>query len=65
MDTKSKFAEHLRFGRKLRTPDKEAAQKMVEHFNAQKDLYTNCRACGDRLKGTLEQIKAHVCGTGN
>ncbi len=57
----NKFAEHLRFAKKLRTPDVAAAQRISEHFNAQKDLFTQCQTCRESLRGTLEQIKAHVC----
>lgn len=57
----SDFDKHLRFARALRKPDEAAVKRQLEHFNAQNDLFTQCPKCHARLKGTIEQIKAHVC----
>lgn len=61
MSKHTRFEQHLRFARALRTPDEAANKRVVDHFNAQKDLFTYCQTCGEKLKGTIEQIKAHTC----
>lgn len=37
------------------------AAKVSDHMLAQADLVTDCRACGARLRGTLDEIRAHAC----
>jgi hypothetical protein len=59
------FDKHLRFARALRVPDEAAVKRQLEHFNAQNDVFTQCPKCKQALKGTVEQIKAHRCGTGS
>ena len=61
MSKHSQFDAHLRFARALRTPDEAATKRITEHFNAQKDLFTQCQKCHAHLKGTLAEIQAHVC----
>lgn len=57
----SQFDKHLRFARALRVPDPEAVKRITQHFEAQHDLFTQCPKCRAPLKGSLVEIKAHVC----
>jgi hypothetical protein len=50
----------VRFAKSLRETDTEHSKRVSAHFEAQADLFAQCR-CGERLTGTLAQIKAHVC----
>lgn len=61
MSKHSQFDAHLRFARALRAPDEAANKRMIEHFNSQKDLFTQCPKCHVHLKGTLAEIQAHIC----
>lgn len=41
--------------------DAQRAQ-LTRHFESQSDLYTQCSRCGETLRGTLTELKAHTCG---
>lgn len=51
----------LEFAKAMRAANVENAKRITAHFEAQKDLFTQCPGCKEKLSGTLEQIKAHVC----
>ena len=38
-------------------------EKLASTFEAQDDWMAFCRQCGKQLKGTLQQLKDHKCGT--
>lgn len=51
----------LKFARAMRHPDAEAVKRLTEHFEGQNDLFTQCPRCHAKLRGTLTEIKAHIC----
>jgi hypothetical protein len=51
----------VEFAKALRTANLDDAKRITDHFNAQKDLFTQCPKCKTHLRGTLAEIKAHAC----
>lgn len=40
----------------------EGVAKLRKFNDMQSDWYATCQKCGEKLEGTLKQIKEHVCG---
>lgn len=51
----------LKFARALREANKGDAKRIQEHFQAQKDIFTTCPKCGEKLRGSYEQVTSHQC----
>jgi hypothetical protein len=45
-----------------RVANADAVAKMIEFNEAQANWTAHCPKCGVSLKGTLKQIREHVCG---
>ena len=53
--------KQLEFARALREANQDDAKRITAHFQAQKDLFTQCPQCKEKLRGTHEQLLAHQC----
>lgn len=51
----------IEFAKALREANVENAKRISAHFEAQSDLFTQCPRCREKLRGTLAQLKAHIC----
>lgn len=51
----------IEFAKALRQANVENAKRITAHFESQNDLFTQCPQCHEKLRGTLAEIKAHVC----
>lgn len=45
-----------------REMSKEAKEALEKALNSQKDWEATCRKCGQKLTGSLKELKEHSCG---
>lgn len=53
--------KQLEFARALREANQDDAKRITAHFQAQKDLFTQCPQCKEKLRGGIAQLLAHQC----